>query len=318
MKKTYVLAAGLAFATACNSPQEIEPPKPPVCVGLPQSLSTGQPQLRIRMHNHAKADDGVKAISLDILRVIAIKSSGEEIIISSSKTVTIPGITPTTGSINFLSGIAPPEGEYDEIRIITGDSNKVLLDDDSTEELKIPSGSQTGLKLKLNNIFLRDGRVSDIIADYDLAKSLKNTGQGWILSPPVVKVESISSFTVAQDQLLQSKLSGPELENLLENSIMVFEGNTIGIAATQIEYSSHFGAMMPYTYFRQQITDALKGSPGTQYDVRTIGGIASGMIADVSHAAHFQVGEHAIVFLQQYSDGNIMVTSGYKGVVELQ
>ena len=91
------------------------------------------------------------------------------------------------GVIATLGEVEMPAGEYDEVRIITGDA-EIILTDARSFDLKVPSGSQTGIKVKLNpGIVVEDGQTSDVLLDYDLSKS-------FVVKGNPSKVEGINGF----------------------------------------------------------------------------------------------------------------------------
>ncbi len=75
------------------------------------------------------------------------------------------GITAQLGELDLGPGI------YDEIRLITGDA-EIILTDDTRFDLKVPSGSQTGIKIKIkNDLTVEEGKVVEVLLDFDLSKS---------------------------------------------------------------------------------------------------------------------------------------------------
>ncbi len=91
------------------------------------------------------------------------------------------GVTASLGEIEI------PEGEYDEIRLITGDA-EIILTDARSFDLKVPSGDQTGIKVKIKpGITVEDGQTTEVLLDFDLSKSFVVKG-----NPD--KVEGITGF----------------------------------------------------------------------------------------------------------------------------
>lgn len=73
-----------------------------------------------------------------------------------------------------------------EIRLVLGENNTVVVDDE-TYDLKVPSGSQSGLKIKVC-LDLTDMPEYDLILDFDAGKSVHKTGNGKYIMKPVIKV----------------------------------------------------------------------------------------------------------------------------------
>ncbi len=76
--------------------------------------------------------------------------------------------------------------EITEVRLVLGENNTVVVDGESFE-LKVPSGSQSGLKIKLC-LDLTDTPQYDLLLDFDAAKSVHVTGNGKYMMKPVIRV----------------------------------------------------------------------------------------------------------------------------------
>jgi hypothetical protein len=79
-------------------------------------------------------------------------------------------------------------GQLTEVRLLLGANNTVVVDGESFE-LKIPSGSQSGLKIKLC-LDLTDMPQYDLILDFDAAESVHITGNGKYIMKPVIKIKN--------------------------------------------------------------------------------------------------------------------------------
>ena len=74
-----------------------------------------------------------------------------------------------------------------EIRLILGNMNQVLVDS-VWYDITIPSGSQSGLKIKLNPaIYI--GEVDSLMIDFDSDASVKQQGNGDYKLQPVIRVQ---------------------------------------------------------------------------------------------------------------------------------
>ncbi len=76
-----------------------------------------------------------------------------------------------------------------EIRLILGDQNSIKIGGELFP-LIIPSGSQTGLKIKVN-IDITNEELIEILIDFDALKSIIKTGNGTFHLKPVLKVKKI-------------------------------------------------------------------------------------------------------------------------------
>jgi hypothetical protein len=73
-----------------------------------------------------------------------------------------------------------------EIRFVLGDDNSIVIDNTSYP-LTIPSGSESGLKLKIDKNL--NASVDSILIDFDAALSIHQNGTGDYMLKPVLKVK---------------------------------------------------------------------------------------------------------------------------------
>ena len=67
-------------------------------------------------------------------------------------------------------------GTYDQIRMHVTDS-KVVMNDDTEFDLKVPSGSSSGLKIKIEPALeISSGQTADVLLDFDVSKSFVAKG----------------------------------------------------------------------------------------------------------------------------------------------
>ena len=81
-------------------------------------------------------------------------------------------------------------GEYSQLRLIV-DSASVVVGEEE-EDLTIPSGTQTGIKINLDFEVLPETEYV-IVLDFDAAESVKETGQGHLMQP-MIKIEYIGYY----------------------------------------------------------------------------------------------------------------------------
>lgn len=77
------------------------------------------------------------------------------------------------------------EGFYSEVRLILGDDNDVVVDGE-THSLKVPSGQQSGYKVKFGGEPLHSGEIMDLTIEFDADKSVHVTGNGQYMLKPVL------------------------------------------------------------------------------------------------------------------------------------
>lgn len=79
-----------------------------------------------------------------------------------------------------------PLGTLKEIRFVLGSRNSIVIDD-IVYPLTIPSGSESGLKIKMNKV-LKPGTDS-LLIDFDAALSIILNGNGSYHLKPVLKIK---------------------------------------------------------------------------------------------------------------------------------
>ena len=98
----------------------------------------------------------------------------------------------TAGLEAILADVELPAGRLSQIRLILGDNNELVYineetDTEETQELTVPSGSQSGLKLNVN-VDMEAGITYKILLDFDAAKSIvKAGGSGKYNLKPVIR-----------------------------------------------------------------------------------------------------------------------------------
>jgi hypothetical protein len=92
-----------------------------------------------------------------------------------------------TGANSLLLGTEDfPEGKINQIRLMLGDDNYVVMDG-KRSELTTPSAEQSGLKIKVNQV-IEGGMFYDLIIDFDAAKSIVSAGaSGKLILKPVLR-----------------------------------------------------------------------------------------------------------------------------------
>lgn len=79
-----------------------------------------------------------------------------------------------------------PSNSVKEIRFILGSDNSIVVNG-VNYPLTIPSGSESGLKLKINKQL--NGQLDSILIDFDAALSIHQTGAGDYKLKPVLKIK---------------------------------------------------------------------------------------------------------------------------------
>ncbi len=106
----------------------------------------------------------------------------------------------TNGTMETMADLDVPAGTYDLIRVYVKGVN-VVLTDDRTFDLKVPSGEQTGIKIFIDPaLTVAGGLSSDLLLDFDVSRSFVAKGNvnsvdgitGFNFKP-VIKVSNLST-----------------------------------------------------------------------------------------------------------------------------
>lgn len=93
----------------------------------------------------------------------------------------------TNGNSVGLVSADFPAGKISQIRLILGPNNTLTLRDGSTVALNTPSAQQSGLKLKIDAVLVRDVTYQ-LLLDFDVAKSIVKRGNsGQYNLKPVIR-----------------------------------------------------------------------------------------------------------------------------------
>lgn len=79
-----------------------------------------------------------------------------------------------------------PTGTLMEVRFVLGSENSIKIDN-TLYPLAIPSGSESGLKIKLNKHL--NAHTDSLVIDFDAALSILQTGTGEYKLKPVLKIK---------------------------------------------------------------------------------------------------------------------------------
>lgn len=164
-----LLMAGLVLAAGCDNSTPVQEQTSRVRVLL----------------TDAPADDMVEA-NVVIERVELINADDEALLLADEpqpyNLLALQG-----GVTVLLADLEIPDGTYHKVHIVVNEEAHVVYADGSTEDLKVPSGSQTGIKLHLPSIDV-DADLLEVTLDFDLASSFVkrgNSGKGYIFKPVI-------------------------------------------------------------------------------------------------------------------------------------
>lgn len=125
----------------------------------------------------------------------------------------------TNGAYAILGETALEAGTYEQIRLILSpDGHNVVLDD-RVENLFVPSGAQTGIKLNVN-AEIEEGFTYTLILDFDAGRSVVKAGKsGKYLLKPVIR---------ATNEATTGKIAGTVLPAEARSQIhAIFDSDTL-------------------------------------------------------------------------------------------
>jgi len=111
-----------------------------------------------------------------------------------------------------LAGVTLPAGHYTQIRLILdpvvknrgrhyNEGSYVLYEDNTTKNLFVPSGAQSGYKLTGDFDLAHDANVT-LKADFDLCRVLHETGNGKVMLRPTVRLNEMAALGAIDGRIL--------------------------------------------------------------------------------------------------------------------
>ena len=123
--------------------------------------------------------DDVKQVFVTIARVELIGTDGKarEVPLVKSEEVDLVALDDGK-SVNLAEGLAIPPGTYSQVRLVLDATKapRVVTADGKSEALKVPSGTESGIKV-VGEFIVKAGVPLKLTIDFDLRKSLKRVGE---------------------------------------------------------------------------------------------------------------------------------------------
>jgi hypothetical protein len=153
----------------------------------------GDTRLIVAIHDtpFKKDDKTVERLNITISRMDIIDSDGKHItILNEERSMDILAISRNDPVI--LSDVSVEPGVYQELRLVLKDNSTIQVDGDIFD-IKIPSGGQSGLKLK-GPFMIPKGKLFRLTVDFVASESIiHNKGQGYMLKP-LLKISNTSEI----------------------------------------------------------------------------------------------------------------------------
>ncbi|MCL2139999.1 MAG: DUF4382 domain-containing protein [Treponema sp.] len=155
---------------------------------------TGETRLLVEIHDMPFKKDGknVEHLNITVLRMDIIDANDNHItILDEPRSMDILAVS--RDDPVALSNVAVEPGIYKELRLVLSDDSTIQVDGEIFP-IKIPSGEQSGLKLK-GPFEIPRGKLFRLTIDFVATESvIYNKGQGYMLKP-VLRISDTSEIT---------------------------------------------------------------------------------------------------------------------------
>ena len=119
---------------------------------------------------------------------LSIRNAGNWVNMTLSQADTFDILDYTNGNKLLLTADTIVTGTTDEIRLVLAETNTLVLKDGSVHDLKVPSGSSSGIKIKLDESKnIQSNQVYFAVLDFDADKSIVKKGNGSYALKPVIR-----------------------------------------------------------------------------------------------------------------------------------
>ena len=189
-----------------------------------ESSETGQSNLRLLLTD-APADEASQlVVQFGAIKLITSgDEEGESGLTVSDSAGSFDVLTLRNGTTALLSDKNIPDGIYSQLRLIIEEATITI--DDKDNNVKIPSGAQSGLKINIDPpLVAQKGQISTIILDFNANRVIETGNGSYIMSPTAIRATSVSGT-------LQGTLQDKE-GNLLANGLVTVT-DASGIAITE-------------------------------------------------------------------------------------
>ena len=158
-------------------------------LGCDALQSDGGGRLRVELTD-APLDDVMEA-RVTIERLELLGDDGDVITLSDDD-MEFNLLELRNGLTAELADVEVPEGDYSQLRILIDEEATLVFSDGSEEILKVPSGSQTGIKVLFPSFTISSENDVVLTVDFDAARSfVQSGGSGKYIFKPVLKAEKI-------------------------------------------------------------------------------------------------------------------------------
>jgi len=126
----------------------------------------------------------------------------------------------TNGAYEVLGEVDLEPGTYEQIRLILNtEGNNLVFPDERVEDLFVPSGAQTGVKLNVN-AEIEAGFTYTLILDFDASRSVVKAGNsGKYLLKPVIKASNEATTGIVSGTVLPAEAKSKVLAIIEEDTL---------------------------------------------------------------------------------------------------
>ena len=181
MRKFLIITAMVVMAIGCSESDNVT------------GDADGYGQIVVNAFDNPPPVD-VENIFLTILQV-SVHSSEEGWVVLSEPDSTFDFLELINGTMVVLADNTLKAGQYSQMRLLLADSNEIVIDGFSYH-LKVPSGSQSGVKFNLDFTVEAD-QLIEIYVDFDAAHSITLSSDKYILLPTFRAFKEVLSGTLS-------------------------------------------------------------------------------------------------------------------------
>jgi hypothetical protein len=178
--------------------------------------------------------DSVSVVNIQFSGVTLKHAGGDEIRIDFDNPKDFDLLTLTNGTAGeLLPDTSVPAGQYNWVRLAVNAQFDNVFDSYAMTptgqvELRVPSGSENGLKL-VSGFAVSQNETTDLIIDWDLRKALSDPkGQPGLNLRPALRVTNLVTFGTLHGTVSEALLNDPGCTNDLAaqtgNAVYVYEG----------------------------------------------------------------------------------------------
>ncbi len=200
-----------------------------------------------------------------------------EVTMSGSNAVVLTPVNPGLYDIlqfkngldtTLLSQVTVPAGTVQQIRLILGENNSIVVDG-ASYPLSTPSAQESGVKLNLHETFAAGGSYN-IWLDFDAAKSILQTGNGAYKLKPVIRAYSnltngrITGFIMPLNAMATVyAINGSDTLSAIPNANGYFMFSGLPEGTYQILVEPGLIGLQPYTMPNVQVSYGVATEIGT-------------------------------------------------------